>query len=805
MRRAVGTVALCASLAVSGSLLAPAGATGAAEPDFGDVLNILPPGQSGTVTATDAAKVAATDPQGRVAVDGSNAPRNFADQLEMYDALNTVQPGSLGESDLTSYYKPATFEVPDDQVLRRETPKPGVTITWDTFGVPHVKGTTRADVAWGAGYAGTKDRMFLQDVLRHAGAARAAEFLGPTDANVAMDQEQLRSAFYTRDEAADQIASLPDRYGAEGTRTVAAADSFVAGINAAQSAMCPLGSPVGPACPAEYAALGKTPKPWDRADVVYVASLVGGIFGKGGGGEYANARWLQQLRQQLGTDQSTAVYEDLRERNDAEAPTTASTPFPYGANGPVDTTLPGVAVPDLDGETAPGTGADAGSDLPVALPSVRSLRGETSGLRLDLPFGDLDLSSVGPGLSNALLVGADKTSTGHPLTVFGPQTSYYAPQLLTEQVLDGPGVKARGVSFAGTQLVVQLGRGVDYAWSATSASNDNVDTVVERLCTEDGSEPTVRSTSYLVGDECVPMDRHVHHETALPNAGAAEPPRDIRLEVLRTRHGIVQLRTTVEGEPVAIVSQRSTYHHEVDSVIGFARLNDPRWTVDAPSFQRAADAIDYTFNWFYTDSRDISYYSSGRLPVRAPGTHVDLPRWGDADHDWQGWLDFAGHPKETNPPSGYLVSWNNKPASGFAAADNVWGYGSVYRSLALSDRIADATRDGGTVTRAQLVGLVADAATVDSRAAQTLPELLDVLGDDPRTADATAALRDWLADGAHRVDRDRDGYYAHQQAVALFDEWWESQTTEQPGDESVARDVLRGVLGGLVDDLPKSV
>ena len=51
--------------------------------------------------------------------------------------------------------------------------------------------------------------------------------------------------------------------------------------------------------------------------------------------------------------------------------------------------------------------------------------------------------------------------------MFGPQTGYYAPQLLVEQVLIGPGIQARGVSFAGTNLFVQLGRGVDYAWSAT--------------------------------------------------------------------------------------------------------------------------------------------------------------------------------------------------------------------------------------------------------------------------------------------------------------------------------------------------
>ncbi len=41
----------------------------------------------------------------------------------------------------------------------------------------------------------------------------------------------------------------------------------------------------------------------------------------------------------------------------------------------------------------------------------------------------------------------------------GPQTGYFAPQLLVEQSLSGPGIQARGVAFAGTNLFVQLGRG----------------------------------------------------------------------------------------------------------------------------------------------------------------------------------------------------------------------------------------------------------------------------------------------------------------------------------------------------------
>ncbi len=57
-------------------------------------------------------------------------------------------------------------------------------------------------------------------------------------------------------------------------------------------------------------------------------------------------------------------------------------------------------------------------------------------------------------MSNALLVGGEHTKTGKPIAVFGPQTGYYMPQLLVEKDVHGPGIDARGVAFAGTDLYV---------------------------------------------------------------------------------------------------------------------------------------------------------------------------------------------------------------------------------------------------------------------------------------------------------------------------------------------------------------
>ena len=749
----------------------PLPATGAEGDPYGTVRNVLPPGQSGTVTAADLVAVGPS----REAT--ATTPENFANQLEMYDALTTRDPETLTAEDLDTLYKRSTFT--PEQVAAEATPKEGVDVKWDQFGVPYVTGQTYDDVMWGAGYTATKDRMFLMDVLRHAGRARLAEFAGGTPGNLAMDAKQLRSAFYTEEEAQAQIGRIASRYGEEGEKLASAVDAYVAGINAAQDEMCPGGLPAAPECPAEYAALQKVPEPWTRADVVYVASLVGGIFGKGGGREYDNAIWLQRLVERFGLEKGRQIYDDLRHKNDDDAPTSSSIRAPYGGGG-VDPRRPGVALPDVGGPTAPGSGSEVGQ-------GVAASEGATASM--DLPGTSIELPLIQRGMSNALLVGGQHTSSGKPIAVFGPQTGYFTPQLLTEQVLVGPGIKARGVSFAGTNLIVQLGRGEDYAWSATSASNDNVDTVVERLCNVDGSKPTVESEAYLVDGECTPMERFEHTETTLPGAGSQEPPAQHTFLVLRTHHGLVQLRTTVDGRPVAIVHQRSTYGREVDSAVGFARLNDPDYVHDAGSFQQAVSAIDYTFNWFYADDRDISYYSSGLLPRRAKGVDYDLPRWGGSRYDWRGWLSFDRHPHQTNPDHGYIVSWNNKTAPGFSAADDVWGYGSVYRSLALEDGLKREIRNGATLDAAGVTGVTAEAATEDSRARYTLPWLLKVIGKDPETRQARSLLASWLDAGAPRVDRDRDGKYAHEQAIALFDEWWES------GNRSVAYDVLAGRLG----------
>src|SRR4051812_2597486 len=800
----------------------------------GATLNILPPGSNGNVTAADLVALGAgnlpslfshpDDPQGALATATPDSPPNFANQLEMYDALNTIAPYSLKDGDLTKYYKDATIDQPVTPASL-ESPRDGVVIARDDTGVPHITGRTAEDVAYGAGYAGIEDRMFLTDILRHTGAAQMASFLGPSDADIAMDQSQLLLAPYTPDEAEKQIDSVATRYGDEGKAMLTRLDAFLQGMNDAQTALCPgafnastpgdNGVALGPDCPVEYAALQKAPRPYTRADIVYIASLVGGIFGKGGGNEYQDALFYQALQQQFGAGKAQAVYNDLREKNDPEAFTTASTRFPYLLGG-VAPGRPGVALPVPGATTAPGTAAPATAAEPVAftappVPGTKAYQRWQSALgHLSTPVGSIDLSRHPAKESNALLVDAKHSADGHPVVVFGPQTGYFTPQLLTEVDLNGPNTKARGVSFAGTQFVVELGHGVDYAWSATSASGDNVDTVMERLCNVDGSPATVDSTSYIDDSsgtaKCVPIDTYTHDEgVTVPTAGGTGPPQELSFTVMRTRHGVVQFRTLAyDGKkqvPVAVVIQRSTFGHEADSVIGFARVNNPNYVHNATDFEKAFSAVDYTFNWFYADSNDIAYKVSGLLPHRSPDVEPDFPRWGEATYDWGGWLPATAHPHQTNPPAGFLSSWNNKQAPGWGMADDQWGHSKVHRVNLLVERIKRLISKG-PVTPPGLVGAMIDAGTVDLRAEKLLPLALEVVGKDTQDPAAVKLLKTWVADGAHRVDRQRTGHYDHQAAIALFDTWWDNNGS---GHGGLAKDSIRHVLRDLVNKVPAGI
>ncbi|EFF90210.1 penicillin acylase [Streptomyces sp. e14] len=722
----------------------------------GQCSDILPPGENGNATL---AQILLNQGFG-------TQPSHAEDQLGPYANLAKGYP-ALTDDKINSFFNDASFGVPAGQVASTEKPagRGDVTIVRDKkTGVPHITGTTRYGTEFGAGYAAAEDRLWLMDVFRHVGRGQLTSFAGGAPANQGLEQQFYRNAPYTEADLQAQIDSAVAKAGDRGQQTLADVNAYLAGINAYIDAADP-----GRYFPGEYVLTGHkdaitnsgTIDHFKVTDLVALASVVGSLFGSGGGGEVNNALSLLAAQAKYGVEEGTKVWESFRERNDPEAVLTLhdGQSFPYAAK---PANPKGQALPDAGSVTDEPLVYDrTGSAATGAAKSATTTAAKST------------LSSAKRGMSNALVVSGAHTASGHPVAVFGPQTGYFAPQLLLLQEIQGPGISARGASFAGLSMYVELGRGQDYSWSATTSGQDIIDTYAVELCQDDHH--------YLYHGACTAMEQVQQANSWKPTVADGTAAGSYTMRVWRTKYGPVQYRATVGGKKVAYTTLRSSYLHEADSIIGFQMLNDPYYVKGPADFQKAAQHINFTFNWFYADSRHTAYYNSGDNPVRASGVDAEFPVWAQPAYEWQGW-DPAANTADYTPASAhpnsvdqdYYISWNNKQAEDYAAAP--WGEGSVHRGNLLDDRVEKLVAAGG-VTRSALTKAMADAALADLRAEDVLPDLLKVIDTsavtDPTAAAAVAKLKTWVAAGAQRTETSAGSKtYANADAIRILDAWW---------------------------------
>jgi acyl-homoserine lactone acylase PvdQ len=752
----VRRLAALTALALLTLLLAASAAVGAADPyqqgDYKGFRNILPPGENGF---DNAAQLAAFQANGTY-------PPHANDQLGMYGDLVHVAP-KLKAGDIDKYFKDGSFGVKPDDIDRTYSPRSDVTILRDKgFGTGHVYGDTRSGTMFGAGYIAAEDRLFFIDVLRHLGRAQLTSFAGGAQGNRAFDEEQWAIAPYNEADLQRQYDQLDDLYAAEGKQIQDDVQSYVDGVNAYINE-----AKLNPSLlPGEYGAINQPtgPTPWKVTDIIATAALVGGIFGKGGGSELNSALVYQEAQKRFGAKKGARVWKDFRSAEDPEAPTTVHNgrSFKYMAT-PRKVAKGSVALPD------PGSV----KKVPIAQSGGGGGGGTTC-----LPGGVICLPN---GNSNALVVSGRESKSGKPLAVFGPQTGYFAPQILMDEDLHGPGIHARGASFPGVNMYVELGRGQDYAWSATSAGQDIVDTYAVDLCNADGSPATIDSTGYMFDGKCSEMEKLQRDNQWTPSAADQTPPGSETLVAYRTAVGIVTARATIKGKPVAYTVLRSTYMHEVDSARGFSDFNDPAKMKTPQAFMKASYKIGYTFNWLYVDNKKDAYFNSGNNPVRPSTVNPNFPVRARKQFLWRG-FDAASLTAKYTPASkhaqaldqDFITSWNNKQAPGTRAADDQWGFSSVYRAQPLSDRIKRGIRGKKKMTLVDLINAMEDAGTVDLRADKSLPLALKVIGKPsaPALRAAVAKLRAWVKAGAHRRDRDNNGTYENSEAIRILDAWW---------------------------------
>lgn len=695
---ALGVLAGAATACTSSS--SPSNPRPAGPPPPMQVRDVLPPGEGGGLPPTAAS----------------------TDQIPLYNGL-TPLGANVTAADVTKYFK-------DDPLgstvgKHEHIPLAGLTIIRDRYDVPHIYGKTRADTEFGAGWVAAEDRGLVLQLIRAAGALAAIDAPGIDALSIAATGQQFNENAATKRFLASEL-SLASSAGAAGRQVLSDAENYVRGINA------------------YYRFSHSSNTPWTVEDVVAATSLIGAVFGHGGGNQAQDSSILADIEGRLGSAEGLKVFNDLREAQDLNTPTTIDKTFVYE---PVPTgPTPGSAV------------IDRGSLQQVSPLTPRR------------------------HMSNALLLTPGRSANGSSLAVMGPQVGYYYPEILLEMDIHGGGLDARGAAFPGTSLYVELGRGPDYAWSATSSGAENVDQFLEQLCNPDGSKPTRTSNHYIYKGRCVAMTTF---DAGYLQAGVASPGGEVVLH--ETVNGPESGTCTVHGVPYAVATLRSTHGRDVMSAIGFEQFNDGH-VRDARSFISAASKIELTFNWFYVAASHIAFFSSGRLPERAPGTNPTLPTYGDGSYEWRGVLPASGHPQAIDPANGELVNWNNQPAPGFGAASDNWSEGPIDHVLLLLDGL-----HGNHNQPQDVVGAMNNAAGQDPRGL-VWPLIARVLAGGPApnslAARAAAEVTSWVHAGSIVYGSGRpDPYAAGQQ---ILDSAWTGLVSAD----------LTPVLGAVAGEIP---
>ncbi len=411
MRHKLAVLAVAFAAAMSAACAVAVTAATAAVGDYAIIArNIIPSGQYGSVPV----------------------PPQAIQQARMYDALTPLFNHVTGSALMSDFKSESVGKAICNKPSSEVVPEPGVKVIRDSFNVPHICGTTRDDVTWGAGWVIAEDRGLLLSEARYPALLAAVDAPGIDALGLISSLASFTPSAQLESEVAKQTGALLAA-GAKGRAVLHDIDVYLQGINAYRS------SHGGGA-------------PFTRVDVYAFNALKDQFVGEGGGDQAVRSQFLAALERRLGRRRGFAVWNDLREAYDPEA--TASVPGSVQLQ-PKPKSMRGNVILD----------PNSLSKMAVAALSVERR------------------SRV--HASNALLVAGWRSATHHPIMVAGPQIGYYYPGLTLEMDLEGPGISQRGAMSPPFPGYIFIGRSQDAAWSLTSAGLDQIDTYVETLCGSD--------------------------------------------------------------------------------------------------------------------------------------------------------------------------------------------------------------------------------------------------------------------------------------------------------------------------------
>ena len=298
---------------------------------------------------------------------------------------------------------------------------------------------------------------------------------------------------------------------------------------------------------------------------------------------------------------------------------------------------------------------------------------------------DLDEAVAG---SNAWVVSGALTKSGKPLLANDPHLGLAVPSIWLPMRFEIAGRLVEGVTLPGFPGVV-LGRNDALAWGFTNLYSDVQDLYRETIADgkaarRGGSEPV-----------------EVRVETLAVRGGSPE-----RLEVRSTSHG-----------PLVTKDLALTWI-ALDPKTLRLPIVETMMAATPAEFDRALDDFSgpaQNVVWA-SAAGEIGWRATGLVPLRRPGTDGGLPYDGsDPENDWRGFLSPARLPRVVNPPSGYLVTANNRAIGTSYPIPVSSHFASAVRARRIRDLLEAAKRRGEKLDRAAMERIQLDAVSEPMR------------------------------------------------------------------------------------------
>lgn len=550
-----------------------------------------------------------------------------------------------------------------DGTLRLPGLKAEVRVVRDKWAVPHIYAQNEADAYYALGYCMAQERLFQMEALRRIALGELSEVLGSqvVEIDKAVRLYRLRplaekNAKFLRENYPDVLVPL---------------EAFFAGVNQFIED--------GP-MPLELLMLGVKPRPFTPEDALAIAALLPITFSYGSRQDpmFTLLQWkYPKINMNLlfpgysksipatimeTLEEAEAFFvEKARERMRREE-TPAKTPLE--SSGATQEAPSSSAEPPNSSEGSPAAENVPNSDSPNVSPTASAASSRHNGgeqaadetekivvaLHAFLDVMQQLSTALGDHMSSNSWVLAPKRTKNHTAILANdPHIGFVQPTIWFEAHLKYPDFENYGYYLPAIPVAL-LGHNQYRAWGCTMLANDDVDMYMERFDEKDPNKV------YYRGDK---VDLVVEKETI--NVRWGEP---VEFEVRSTPHGplvtsLLERFEDYKGPEVALwwVWQ----HVDYTDVMAFYRMGKAN---DLKSFEEAVSFITSPgINVSYADRNgNIAWWAAGKLPIRPAHVNSKMMLDGASGLDEiQGYLPFDQNPKLINPPSGYIVTANNKP------------------------------------------------------------------------------------------------------------------------------------------------